>query len=197
MFHICTYCVFALWGRTDNNVHQFITFTYSLWYLFESCDTKCVFITLTPTYHPHHYMIVGMTEMGTCLDFRLHANYFLLPWKIPEEIRWSMLFSASSITKKYNVHTTFYHSSGLPEIWLLMEVSSKFHIWTFCVFTLWGRTDNNIHQFITFTYSLYLLWAVILISTKCVLITPRPTYHPLHYMIVGMTEMGTCLDYNK
>ncbi len=27
------------------------------------------------------------------LHFKFHANYFLLPWKIPEEIsRWSMLF---------------------------------------------------------------------------------------------------------
>ncbi len=49
--------------------------------------------------------------------FRLHTNYFLLPWEIPEEIsRRSGLFNNYRQYLPYQtymyVHTTFYHGSG-------------------------------------------------------------------------------------
>ncbi len=50
------------------------------------------------------------------LHLRFHANYFLLPWNIPEEIRrQSMLFHKKRQYLPYQtyVHTIFYHSSGL------------------------------------------------------------------------------------
>ncbi len=50
------------------------------------------------------------------LHFRIHAKYFLLPWKIPEEIsRWAMLFYKGRIyhMKHIFVHTTFYCTCGL------------------------------------------------------------------------------------
>ena len=55
------------------------------------------------------------------LHFRLHANYFPLPGKIPEEIsRRSMLFHNWRQYLPYQpyVHTTFYHSSGLARNWM-------------------------------------------------------------------------------
>ncbi len=54
------------------------------------------------------------------LHFRFHANYFLLPWNIPEEIsRQSMLFHNLRQYLPYRTyaHTSFYHSSGLTRNW--------------------------------------------------------------------------------
>ena len=54
------------------------------------------------------------------MHFRLHTNYFLLLWKIPEEIsrRW-MLFNNWRQYLQYQtcIHTTFYHGSGLTWNW--------------------------------------------------------------------------------
>ncbi len=43
-----------------------------------------------------------------------------------------------------HVQTTFYHESGWPEILCLIEVSTMFYIYTYCLFTLRGITDNVI-----------------------------------------------------
>ena len=69
------------------------------------------------------------------LHLRFYANYFLLPWKIPEEI--SRQFSSitkGSIYHMKHVHTTFYHSSGLTRN-CLMEVSIMFYVCRYCIFT--------------------------------------------------------------
>ena len=55
------------------------------------------------------------------LHFRFHANYFLLPWKIPEE-------KCSSMTKGSNYHINHMYIQPFttivdwPENWCLMEV---------------------------------------------------------------------------
>ena len=49
------------------------------------------------------------------VHFRLHVNYFLLPWKIPEEVsRRSMLFNnyRQYLPNQTYVHATFYHGYG-------------------------------------------------------------------------------------
>ena len=62
------------------------------------------------------------------MHFRFHSNY-LLSWKILEEIsRRPILFhiklKAVYLPYQTYVHTSFFHSSELTEIWCLMEVST-------------------------------------------------------------------------
>ena len=75
------------------------------------------------------------------VHFWLHVNYFLLPWKNPEEIsRWFMLF----ITKGtiYLIKCMSIQSSTVgvdwPKIGCLMEVSIMFDICTYYDFTLYN-----------------------------------------------------------
>ncbi len=63
------------------------------------------------------------------MHFRLHANYFLLPLKIPEEIiRQSMLFDNKRqyLACQTNVDTTFYHGSRLT--WNCMFNGSIYYV---------------------------------------------------------------------
>ncbi len=78
------------------------------------------------------------------VHFRLHTKYFLLPWKIPEEIsRQSRLFhnKMAKWSIYYMKHINIQPSSmevDWPEIGCLMEVSTMFYICTYCIFTLWA-----------------------------------------------------------
>ena len=59
--------------------------------------------------------------------FRFHANYFLLAWKISEEVddQWSSITKGSIYHIKHNYVYIFYHSSELTRnLTFLMEVSS-------------------------------------------------------------------------
>ena len=51
-------------------------------------------------------------EQTQYLNFKFHANYFLLPWKIHEEIstRFSSKTKSSIYNIKHNIYTTFCHS---------------------------------------------------------------------------------------
>ena len=65
------------------------------------------------------------------VHFRSHAEYFLLPWKIPDEIsRRSVLFhsEAASIISNIMYMQPFRVEVYWPEIWHLMEVSIMFYI---------------------------------------------------------------------
>ncbi len=73
--------------------------------------------------------------------FRLHTNYFLFPWKIPQEIsRRSMLINywRQYLPHQTYVHTSFHRGSGLT--WnrtCNISISIIFDICTYCVFTLY------------------------------------------------------------
>ena len=84
------------------------------------------------------------------LHFRLHANYFLLPWKIPAEIsRRPMLFNNERqyLPCQTYVDTTFYDVRDWHEIGRLIEVSTLFYICTYCVFTLYGSIAVLFHWY--------------------------------------------------
>ncbi len=74
------------------------------------------------------------------VHFRSHTEYFLLSWIIPVEIsRRSMLFHKGSIYHIEHIYIQpFSMEVDWPEMVCLMEVSTKFYICTYCVFTLWG-----------------------------------------------------------
>ncbi len=59
----------------------------------------------------------SLPHKGKYVHFRSHAEYSLLPWKIPEEIsRWSMLFhnyTQHLLSNILYVHTTLKHGSEL------------------------------------------------------------------------------------
>ena len=79
------------------------------------------------------------------VNFRSHTKYFLLSWKIPEEIsRQSMLFHMITKGSIYYIKHMYIQPFSMevdwPEIWHLMEVSTMFYNCTCCIFTLWGRT---------------------------------------------------------
>ena len=86
------------------------------------------------------------------LHFRFHANYFILPWKIPEEIsRRSMLFHNSKAVSTISNIMNIQHFTTVvdwPEIWCLMEISSMSYICRYCVFT-WGGKTKVVCQIVT------------------------------------------------
>ncbi len=55
------------------------------------------------------FMNICPTKKTQYLHFRFHANYFLLPWKIPAEIGRRSITKGSIYYLPYYVHTTFYH----------------------------------------------------------------------------------------
>ena len=62
------------------------------------------------------------------LHFRFYANFFLLPWKIPEEIcRQSVLFNILRYYILFQTYQPFYHGSGLTWNWTL--IGSIYCIW--------------------------------------------------------------------
>ena len=73
--------------------------------------------SLSSLHYLYSFLSFCLTKVKTqYLHFRFHAKYFLLPRKILEEIsRQSILFQlkGSIYHIKHNVHTSFYHSSGL------------------------------------------------------------------------------------
>ena len=74
------------------------------------------------------HLLMTISVKTQYLYFKLHANYFLLPWKISKK-KWlttndlPKLKTVSTIWNMY-VHTSFYNSSEWQEIWCLMEVST-------------------------------------------------------------------------
>ncbi len=66
--------------------------------------------------------------------FRLHTNYFLLPWKILKKLADDQCSSVTNMSMQ-----PFTMRVDWPEIWSLMEII--YHVWyfTYCVFTLYGR----------------------------------------------------------
>ena len=80
------------------------------------------------------------------MHFRSHTEYFLLPWKIPEEIsRWLMFYHNYKGSIYYTKHMyiqPFSIEVDWPEIWCLMKISTMFYICTYCIFTLWGSSGQ-------------------------------------------------------
>ena len=74
---------------------------------------------------------------------RLYTNFFLFPWKFPEEI--TVDDQCSSITKGIIYHMKhmsiqrFTMGVDWLKIGCLMEVSIVFDICRYCVFTFYGR----------------------------------------------------------
>ena len=82
------------------------------------------------------------------MHFRLHTNYFLLPWKIPKKLA---VDQCSSITKSsiYILNMSirpFTTRVDGPEIGHLglIEVSIMFYICTYCVFILFSRIGKKL-----------------------------------------------------
>ncbi len=104
--------------------------------------SKCYIQIAATLYLPHQVK----TQY---LHFRFHANYFPLPWKIPEGISRR---SISSITKGSIYHIKhmyiqhFAMGEDWPEIERLMEVSTMFYICRYCVFTWYGRYKKRHHR---------------------------------------------------
>ena len=88
------------------------------------------------------------------VHFRLHTNYFLLPWKILKKLvddQWSSITKGSIYHIYHYVHTTFYHWMDWPEIGCFNgSISIMFDICTYCVFILYSSCmiDNALY-FIT------------------------------------------------
>ena len=93
-------------------------------------------------------------KMQNNVHFRLHAIFFLLPWKVPAEIsRWSMFFKYLREYLPYQtyVHTTFYLGSRWT--WNWMFNGSIFYVWYLPAPTsarhCRGRDRNNRFHYVT------------------------------------------------
>ena len=108
----------------------------------------------------HHQDLWLHKVKSQYVHFRLHANYFLLPWKIHNEvIRQPKLFNNLRQYLPSNIHTTF--NMGVDWNWMF-KWKYLLYVWysTYCVFTLYGsnsvalsKTNNVIHTFTTHTLS--------------------------------------------
>ena len=73
------------------------------------------------------------------LHFRVHAEYFHLPWKLLKKLTDNQCSSIGNIYYIKHMHIQpFSMEVDWQEIWCLIEVSAMFYICTYCVLTLWG-----------------------------------------------------------
>ncbi len=108
--------------------------------------TTCAVVTVIPSPNLHglHWNLPHQVKTQY-LHFRFYANYFLLPWKISEEIsRRSMLSHNFRIYHINHMYIQPFTTAGdWPEIGCLKEVSTIFYTCRCCVFTWWGRPAQS------------------------------------------------------
>ncbi len=101
------------------------------------------------TYTPHMQILPYKVKMQY-VHFRLHANYFLLPWKICEEscIQSRFFNNLKAVATILNIMYIQPFTMGVdwPEIRRLMEVSIMFNICTYWIFTWYRRIIVNVRK---------------------------------------------------
>ncbi len=122
---------------------QILTSFWLLWISILQTNSSSNFISKSTKPRESRWKILPHKVKMQYVHFRIHTNYFLLPWKITEEIsRQSVLFNNSKAVPTIIKHMSiqpFTMGVDWSEIVCQMAVSVMFHICTYYVFALYDR----------------------------------------------------------